>query len=523
MIAELRALEPTQLEDFTNSLVDQVVAAVTDKIPHLESSLAVAELTVALHYVLNTPEDVLVWDVGHQAYLHKALTGRMDELANMRKPGGISGFLSRAESSYDFFGAGHASTSISALTGVCLADQIAKRTRHRVAVIGDGSLTGGQSFEALNHLGTLGAEVLVIINDNEGSIDPTVGALHNEQSYGTYMQSLGWHYTFLEQGNDVRALVDALQQVLAQPGPQTLHIKTKRPDLSPPKSYKPGTTFQWWAAETVAAIFESTSDIQILSPAMFAGSGFAPLRERYADRLIDTGINEAHTVTTAAGIAAAGGRPWVHIYSTFLQRAFDQIIHDIALQQLPVVFLVDRAGLVGSDGPTHHGVFDADFLMNIPGVTVWSPRNGNELQGMLLEVAARPVAGPLFIRYPKARTEGGTPTDFCTHEWLKKSDGSSLWVSTGALSDLMKNGVNHLHLAQNWPFFDGFGTILSDFEEIHVFEESTGLGGLAGAVKALMAKLDHPGKCITHKLPIEFIEHGPRLQLLREHGFNNLL
>jgi 1-deoxy-D-xylulose-5-phosphate synthase len=273
----------------------------------------------------------------------------------------------------------------------------------------------------------------------------------------------------------------------------------------------------------MGAIFESTTDIQILSPAMFAGSGFAPLRERYADRLIDTGINEAHTVTTAAGIAAAGGRPWVHIYSTFLQRAFDQLVHDIALQQLPVVFLVDRAGIVGSDGPTHHGVFDSDFLMNIPGVTVWSPRNGNELQGMLLEAAACPPAGPLFIRYPKARTQGGTPTDFRAYEWLKKSDGSSLWVSTGALSDLMKKGENHLHLAQNWPFFDDFGTILSDFEEIHVFEESTGWGGLAGAVKALMAEIDHPGKCITHKLPIEFIEHGPRLQLLREHGFNKLL
>ena len=248
MIADLRALEPPQLKDFTNSLVEQIVAAVTDKIPHLESSLAVAELTVALHYVLNTPEDVLVWDVGHQAYVHKALTGRMNELVNMRKPGGISGFLKRDESPYDFFGAGHASTSISALAGVCLADQIAKRTRRRVAVIGDGSLTGGQSFEALNHLGTLGSDALVIINDNEGSIDATIGALHNKQSYGAYVQALGWHYTFLEQGNDVRALVDALQQVLAQPGPQTLHIKTKRPDLSPPKSYKPGTTFQWWAA-----------------------------------------------------------------------------------------------------------------------------------------------------------------------------------------------------------------------------------------------------------------------------------
>ncbi len=190
MIADLRALEPPQLESFTNSLVEQVVAAVTDKIPHLESSLAVAELTVALHYVLNTPEDVLVWDVGHQGYIHKALTGRMEELVNMREPGGLSGFLKRDESPYDFFGAGHASTSISALAGVCLADQVSGKSRQRVAVIGDGSLTGGQSFEALNHLGSLGADALVIINDNEGSIDATIGALHHQQSYGTYVQSL---------------------------------------------------------------------------------------------------------------------------------------------------------------------------------------------------------------------------------------------------------------------------------------------------------------------------------------------
>ena len=303
MIADLRALEPPQLESFTNSLVEQVVAAVTDKIPHLESSLAVAELTVALHYVLNTPEDVLVWDVGHQGYIHKALTGRMEELVNMRKPGGLSGFLKRDESPYDFFGAGHASTSISALAGVCLADQVSGKSRQRVAVIGDGSLTGGQSFEALNHLGSLGADALVIINDNEGSIDATIGALHHQQSYGTYIQSLGWQYTFLEQGNDVRALVEALQHVLAQPGPQTLHIKTKRPDLSPPKSYKPGTTFQWWAAETMGVVLEKNLDIQLLSPAMFAGSGFGPILAVVGRTASPEKRSLALGITTAAGSA----------------------------------------------------------------------------------------------------------------------------------------------------------------------------------------------------------------------------
>ena len=517
MIADLRALEPPQLEDFTNSLVERVIAVVTDKIPHLESSLAVAELTVALHYVLNTPDDALIWDVGHQGYVHKALTGRLNALATMRKAGGISGFLDREESAYDFFGAGHASTSISALTGVCLADKVAGKLRHRVAVIGDGSLTGGQSFEALNHLGSMKEDALVIVNDNEGSIDPTVGALHNQQSYGSYFESLGWRYTFLEQGNDAASLVKVLQQILGESGPQILHIKTKRPDLSPPKSYQPGTTFQWWASETMGALLNEHQDIQLLSPAMFAGSGFAPLRAVFPDRLIDTGINEAHTVTTAAGIAAAGGRPWVHIYSTFLQRAFDQVLHDVGLQELPIVFLVDRAGLVGSDGPTHHGVFDGDFLMNVPGVTVWSPRNGNELQGMLLEAAAHPIAGPLFIRYPKARTEGGTPQEFVPYEWMQRTEGTSLWLSTGAITDLMKKGENHLHLGQNWPFSDDFASILADFEEIHVFEESVGFGGLAGAVKALMEECNHPGKCTVHKLPTAFIEHGVRGELLHKY------
>ncbi|MGB0194182.1 MAG: 1-deoxy-D-xylulose-5-phosphate synthase N-terminal domain-containing protein, partial [Schleiferiaceae bacterium] len=220
MITDLRALEPQKLPAFTKDLVDQVCARVRDKITHLESSVAVAELTVALHYVLKTPEDVLIWDVGHQAYIHKALTGRMEELANMRAPGGISGFLKREESPYDFFGAGHASTSVSALTGVCVADRAAGRERHRVAVIGDGSMTGGQSFEALNHLGSLGHDALVILNDNDGSIDPTMGALHAKGTYGEYVRSLGWSYTFVEQGNDVVALVEAIREQLAKDGPK---------------------------------------------------------------------------------------------------------------------------------------------------------------------------------------------------------------------------------------------------------------------------------------------------------------
>ena len=523
MITDLRALEPHELQAFTKNLVQEVVARVKDKIPHLESSIAVAELTVALHYVLNTPQDVLIWDVGHQGYIHKALTGRMQDLTDMRTPGGISGFLKRDESPYDFFGAGHASTSVSALAGVCLADRAAGRERNRVAVIGDGSMTGGQSFEALNHLGSLGHDALVILNDNDGSIDETVGALHDRSSYQDYVESLGWSYAYLEAGNDVVQLVQHLQGQLQKSGPRVLHIRTQRPDLSAPKSYKPGTTFQWWAAEAMRDILTRHKDIQVLSPAMFAGSGFGPLREDFVDQFIDTGINEAHTVTTAAGIAAAGGRPWVHIYSTFLQRAYDQVVHDVVLQGLPVVFLVDRAGLVGADGPTHHGVFDQGLLMDLPGVTVWNPRNGEVLRAMLQEVAKNPPTGPLLIRYPKARTEGEQRGVFAPYEWLSKSDSKVLWVSTGAISDLMKKDENHLHLAQVWPFFDDFTPILADFEEIHVFEESTGLGGLGGGITALVEDMVPRPKLVLHKLPSTFIEHGPRLQLLKDHGFDPFL
>jgi 1-deoxy-D-xylulose-5-phosphate synthase len=369
----------------------------------------------------------------------------------------------------------------------------------------------------------LGHDALVILNDNDGSIDPTMGALHAKGTYGAYVRSLGWSYTFVKEGNDVVALVEAIREQLAQEGPKILHIRTKRPDLSAPKSYKPGTTFQWWAAEAMRDILARNKDIQVLSPAMFAGSGFGPLREEFGDQFLDTGINEAHTVTTAAGIAAAGGRPWVHIYSTFLQRAYDQIVHDVVLQGLPVVFLVDRAGLVGADGPTHHGVFDQGLLMDLPGVVVWNPRNGEALRGMLQEVAQHPPSGPLFIRYPKARTEGEHRANFVPYEWLSKADSKVLWVSTGAISDLMKNEGNHLHLAQVWPFFDDFGPILSRFDEIHVFEESTGLGGLGGGVAALLQGMVPRPKWVLHKLPSTFIEHGHRLSLLKEHGFDPFL
>lgn len=502
MITALRALEPPQLPDFVEEIKRAVIERVTDKIPHLESSLAVAELTVALHYVLHTPEDVLIWDVGHQGYIHKALTGRLEALRTMRQPGGISGFLRRDESPYDFFGAGHASTSISALAGVCLADSATGRERHRVAVIGDGAMTGGQAFEAFNHLGGIGDQkALVILNDNDGSIDPTMGALGRWRFYSEYFESLGWGYRLLRDGNNVQALVEAIKDGLEGPGPIVLHIRTQRPDLQPEKSYKEGTTFQWFAAQKMQEIFEQNSDIQLISPAMFAGSGFGPLREKYGHRMHDTGINEAHSVTMAGAMVAAGAKAWVHIYSTFLQRAFDQVIHDIALQELPVVFLVDRAGLVGADGATHHGVFDSNLLVDIPGVTIWNPMSGEELKGML-EAAGNWTKGPLFIRYPKDTTVGAGEWKMKPWRTLKHGIGTSVVVSTGRWSaEATEEGQEHIHIAQIKPFPSDLSTVLKDYEEIVVREETMGYGGLVAMIESEMRLLGFRGTIRSERLP----------------------
>lgn len=521
MITELRALEPHELRAFCNELRDILIQKVSDKVAHLESSLAVTELTVALHYVLNTPNDVLIWDVGHQAYVHKALTGRLTQLEKMRTSEGISGFLKRDESKYDVFGAGHASTSVSALTGLCLADKANNIFRRRVAVIGDGALTGGQSFEALNHLATIETDALVILNDNDGSIDQTVGALHEQGNYKDYFLSLGWAYSKCEDGNNADAVVGAIQRSLARGGKRVLHVRTTRPRLAEGKSYKPGTTFQWWAAQEMSELLLTYSKIQLISPAMFAGSGFAPLRELHPDRFYDTGINEPHAVTMAAGMAIGGIMPWVHIYSTFLQRAIDQVIHDVALQNLPVIFLVDRAGIVGADGPTHHGVFDLGMLHDIPGVTIWNAKDGDELQAMMRRAAQiqEELKGPLFIRYPKATTTCGEKVDFKSWEMLISKGSNSLLVSTGALTARVENVLfDHVHLAQTKPLPEGFCNLLTQYQSVVVLEESNGVGGLSGALASYMAKEDIDAKLVVRKIPDAFTSHGKRDELLRAWG-----
>lgn len=518
MITELRSLEPHQLPAFTERLKDSIIEAVRDKIPHLESSIGVAELTVALHYVFDTPRDVLIWDVGHQGYVHKAMTGRLAELATQRTKGGISGFLKRSESPYDFFGAGHASTSISALTGVCVADSLHAQSRHKIAVIGDGSMTGGLAFEALNHLGALGLPALVILNDNNGSIDSTPGALHLHNGYSQYAASMGWTYLEERRGNDVQALVQTLQGVRPLKKPVFLHIHTQKPNLNPPKRYTPGTTFQWWAARTLESLFAVHQDLVLISPAMLAGGGFGPLAMAYPNRVIDTGINESHAVTLASGMAAAGGRPWVHIYSTFLQRAYDQVVHDVVLQGLSVVFLVDRAGLVGADGATHHGIYDLSFLSDLPNTTIWNPKDGTELSAMLRYAASHPISGALFIRYPKATTvhqeSTGQPSALT---WLKKENHPTLLLSTGQLSALVSpQAQDHLHLGQMLPLPEQLVAVLKRYSTVITLEEGAGSGGLSGLVAGLISEHQFTTTLKIKKLPTAILGQQGRKEMLKD-------
>ena len=331
--------------------------------------------------------------------------------------------------------------------------------------------------------------------------------------------TLGWNYVREDRGNDVLALVEALSAALEREGPQVLHIRTQRPNLEPPKRYTPGTTFQWWAAQTMQRLFDQDETLCLLSPAMLSGGGFSTLARQFPRRVIDTGINEGHCVAMAAGMAAAGGRPWVHIYSTFLQRAYDQVVHDVGLQSLPVVFLVDRAGLVGADGPTHHGVFDLGFLMDIPGLTVWNPKDGDELAGMLECAAKEPLAGPLAIRYPKSTTVFEQPQPFEPWRFVRHWGSNTVLVSTGALSAHQGDlGIDHIHVAQTAPLDARFLAELKRYEQVLVFEETTGHGGLTGALHEALCNMDRVVKMVVRKLPMDFVAHGSRSELLRQYG-----
>jgi len=431
--ADVRRLSRAQLRQLADELRDALIELGARRGGHFAGSLGVVELTVALHAVFETPRDRLVWDVGHQAYGHKALTGRLAALPRIRCADGPSGFLRRCESPFDVFGAGHAGTSLSAALGIAEALRRRGEPACAVAVIGDGGATAGMAFEALNHAGELAHQLgaaapalRVVFNDNGMSIAPNVGGLARTGDLRGYVAALGLGYLGPVDGHDLEALLDALAALRAAPGPTVLHVRTRKGRGYPPAEADP---FGWHAtapferasgvrrpsapapptwtacfAEALARVAARDPRVVAITAAMPDGTGLDRFAARFPDRVYDVGIAEQHAVTFAAGLAAEGLRPVCAIYSSFLQRGFDQVVHDVALQELPVTFALDRAGLVGPDGPTHHGVLDVAYLRAIPGLVVAAPRDENELQHLL--ASAIESGRPFALRYPRGAARG---------------------------------------------------------------------------------------------------------------------
>ena len=422
----LRELGRAELVQVARELREHLIALGAEIGGHFAGSLGAVELTVALHAVFDTPNDRIVWDVGHQAYGHKALTGRREALRRIKRADGPAGFLRRCESPYDVFGAGHAGTSISAALGIAEAAARTGARRRAVAVIGDGAATAGMSFEALNHAGHLRAALRVVFNDNGMSIAPNVGGLHRTGDVAGYARALGIAYQGPVDGHDLEALLDALAVLRDSDGPTLLHVKTQKgrgyaPAEADPYRWHATVPFDrargvrraggggppsWTAAfaDALARIADRDPRVVALTAAMPDGTGLDKFAERHPDRMYDVGIAEQHAVTFAAGLASEGLRPVCAIYSSFLQRGFDQIMHDVALQQLPVTFALDRAGLVGADGPTHHGALDLAYLRPIPNLVIAAPRDENELQHLL--ATAVESGAPFALRFPRGAATG---------------------------------------------------------------------------------------------------------------------
>jgi 1-deoxy-D-xylulose-5-phosphate synthase len=433
---DLRRLSIDQLPQLAQELRDFIINIVATKEGHLGASLGVVELTIALHYAFDTPNDILVWDVGHQAYGHKILTGRKDIFHTNRQLGGVSGFPKREESLYDTFGVGHSSTAISAALGMAIAAQLKGETKKQhIAVVGDASIASGMAFEALNHAGVTNTNLLVILNDNAIGIDPSVGALKEylmkvtldtKPESDNIFEALNFTYTGPVDGHDILALTKEFNRLKNVSGPKILHVITTKGkglrqaeedqvtyhapgkfdadtgDLFPKSKEILPPKFQDVFGKTLVELASKNEKIVAITPAMPTGSSLKYMMDDYPKRAFDVGIAEQHAVTLAAGLATQGMIVFCNIYSTFLQRAYDQLIHDVCLQKLPVVFCLDRAGIVGEDGATHHGIFDLTYLRCIPNLIVFAPRNEEELQNILF-TAQLGLNNPIAIRYPRGR------------------------------------------------------------------------------------------------------------------------
>jgi 1-deoxy-D-xylulose-5-phosphate synthase len=558
---DLRKIPEDRLPALAAELREFIINIVAVKEGHLGASLGVAELTIALHYVFDTPTDLLVWDVGHQAYGHKILTGRKEQFHTNRQLGGISGFPKREESIYDTFGTGHSSTAVSAALGMALAAQLENNTRRQhIAVVGDASIASGMAFEALNHAGVTETNLLVILNDNAIGIDPSVGALkeylskvtpNNAPERNTIFEALNFDYSGPVDGHDLPVLLRELKRLKQTPGPKLLHVITtkgkglKQAETDQVKYHAPGKfnaeTGDLWPAsptaqppkyqdvfgKTLVTLAEQDEKVIGITPAMPTGSSLKYFMDRFPQRAFDVGIAEQHAVTLAAGMATQGYKVFCAIYSTFLQRAYDQVIHDVCLQKLPVVFCLDRAGLVGEDGATHHGVVDLAYLTCIPNLIVSAPSNEIELRN-LLYTAQQGLDRPIAIRYPRGR---GTLLDweapFSRVEIGKGRtirEGTTVAVlSLGTLCHNVENAIDSLSNSSAVGHFDL--RFLKPFDEPllhHVFknykviitvEEGTIQGGFGSAVAAFAAKHRYHNTLDILGVPDSFMPHGTVSQL----------
>lgn len=547
----LKHIPVEELPALAEQLRTRIIEVIAAHGGHLGASLGVVELTIALHYVFDTPDDILVWDVGHQCYAHKLLTGRSEAFAQIRQQGGISGFPKREESQYDAFGTGHSSTSLSAVLAMALASALEGNTqRQHIAVIGDAAIASGMAFEALNHAGTTDANMLIILNDNAMAIDPTVGALKDyfsslrQGARETFFSDLHIKYKGTIDGHDLPALIEALKTEKKERGVRLLHVVTTKgkgfakaeaeqvryhsPALFDKTTGEPlpeaptlPAKYQEVVGQTLTELARSNPKIIAITPAMSSGSGLLPLQQTFPDRVFDVGIAEQHAVTFAAGWAARGFIPYCIVYSTFLQRAYDQLIHDVTLQNLPVVFCIDRAGLVGEDGATHHGVFDMAFLRPIPNLIIASPRNATELR-QLLYTAQLSLPHPIAIRYPRGRcsqTNWAQPFEALPiGKGCQLKEGTEVAVlSIGTIADLVAEQIRQSENPEQYAHYDMrflkpidealLHHVFTHYQKVVTIEEGS-IGGLGSAVSefAVANNYTTPLKIIT--LPDVFMPHG---------------
>ena len=566
---DLKTLNQEQLLLLAKELREFIINIVATKEGHLGASLGVIELTIALHYVFNTPTDQLIWDVGHQAYGHKILTGRRDIFETNRQLNGISGFPKRKESEYDAFGVGHSSTSISAALGMAIASRIKGdlNTQH-IAVIGDASIASGMAFEGLNHAGVTKANLLVILNDNAIGIDPSVGALKQyltnvkkgTQKQDNIFEALNFDYSGPIDGHDLPALINELERLKSVKGPKFLHVITtkgkglKQAEADQVKYHAPGQfdaksgelitktetkpqppKYQDVFGHTLVELAKTNQNIVGITPAMPTGSSLKYMMDAFPDRAFDVGIAEQHAVTLAAGMATQGLIPFCNIYSTFMQRAYDQVIHDVATQNLPVIFCLDRAGLVGQDGATHHGVFDLAYLRCIPNLIIFAPRNEVELRNMLY-TAQLGLNHPIAIRYPRGRgitidwKQPFSKIEIGKGEQLKEGKEVAV-LSIGTISKNVTEALNSIENTETFSHYDMrfvkpldaalLHSILKKHNTIITVEDGTVSGGFGSAIIEFAAKHNYKNNFITKGIKDEFIEHGTTEELQKLNGIDS--